>query len=215
MSASVMHELASLLQHFSMLALDLEPLAAAYARDPEVVESIRGARDASERILGLFKQLRAFVSGKRPKREKLRVREVIQSAVELCRGVARPRVLQVDLAGLGDTLVDGDAALLTQVLVNLIRNAVDATQRESSIAIDVSVAGDRVAIAVTDDGPGVPDEVRPRLFVPFATSKDPQAGSGLGLALSAMIVREHGGELTHEAPAAGGARFVARLPRVR
>jgi signal transduction histidine kinase len=215
MSASVMHELASLLQHFSMLALDLEPLALAHAQDPEIVESIRGAHDASERILGLFKQLRAFVSGKRPRREKLRVREVIQSAVELCRGFARPRVLRVDVGLAADALVDGDAALLTQVLVNLIRNAVDATQRESTIEIAVSLTGDRVAVAVTDDGPGVPEEARSRLFVPFATSKDPQAGSGLGLALSAMIVREHGGELCHEVPAEGGARFVVRLPRAR
>jgi signal transduction histidine kinase len=214
MSASVMHELASLLQHFSMLAHDLEPLALAYAKDPEIIESIRGAREASERILGLFKQLRAFVSGKRPRREALKVREVVQSAVELCSGVCRPRVVRVSLGGVGDTAVDGDLALLTQVLVNLVRNAVDATARDGTIEVAVALEADgRLAVSVTDDGAGVPDEVRPRLFVPFATTKDPQAGSGLGLALSAMIVREHGGELVHEAPAAGGARFVVRLPR--
>src|SRR5438105_872272 len=113
-----------------MLALDLEPLALAHAQDPDIIESIHGARDAAERILGLFKQLRAFVSGKRPKHERLLATAVIQSAAELCGGVVRPRVLRIELGDATLAQIDGDQALLTQVLVNLIRNAVDATTRE-------------------------------------------------------------------------------------
>ena len=213
MSASVMHELASLLQHFSMVAFDLEPLALAHAQEPEVIESIRGARDASERILSLFRQLRTFVAGKKPEAERLLVTTVIQHAVDLCRGFARPRVIRVDLGDAAGASVDGDLALLTQVLVNLFRNAVDATTREGNIDLALWFEDDFVCVAVTDDGPGVPEALRARLFVPFATSKEPSAGSGLGLALSAMIVREHRGELVYETAAGGGARFVVRLRR--
>jgi C4-dicarboxylate-specific signal transduction histidine kinase len=215
MSASVMHELASLLQHFSMLAHDLAPLARAHAQDPEVAESIRQAREASERILVLFRHLRSFVSGKRPSAERLAVMRVIQQAVLLCRGFANPRVVSVDLGDAADVEVSGDLALLTQVLVNLIRNAVDATTRAGRIAVSLYREGEQVCVAVSDDGPGVPEAVRARLFQPFATTKDVAAGSGLGLALSAMIVKQHGGELSHEAPPGGGARFVARLPWAR
>ncbi len=219
MSAAVMHELASLLQHFSMLSLDLEPLADLHADQPNIAESIRGARDASERILVLFRNLRMFISGKRHEIKRVTMASVIEQAFLLCASFARPRRLVLDVGGNGAgaaaAAVHGDLALLTQVLVNLIRNAVDATPATGSIEIALKVEGEQVVVSVTDDGRGVPESLRTRLFEPFATSKDAQAGSGLGLALSALIVNEHAGQLLHMAPPGGGARFVLRLPRAK
>jgi signal transduction histidine kinase len=67
-----------------------------------------------------------------------------------------------------------------------------------------------VAITVTDDGPGVPDELRARLFEPYATGRP--GGTGLGLPIAQRIAVEHGGDLTYASPPGGGARFTLTLP---
>ena len=112
-----------------------------------------------------------------------------------------------------------DANRLEQVLVNLFANALDAMLespvRQLSITMRTDDADDAfVDIVVADTGPGIPDAVRARLFEPFFTTKPPGAGLGLGLAISAGIVRELGGTLRADAPSpAGGASFTLRLRR--
>ncbi|MGD9689008.1 MAG: sensor histidine kinase [Phycisphaerales bacterium] len=94
---------------------------------------------------------------------------------------------------------DGDR--LVQVLVNLLRNAVDALANEPRPAIDVSASTSQregrswVSITVADNGPGIDPEILPRLFEPFASTKLDARGTGLGLAVSEGIIREHGGLL--------------------
>ncbi|MTV37064.1 sensor histidine kinase [Duganella radicis] len=107
-----------------------------------------------------------------------------------------------------------DSNRLEQVLVNLFNNALDAMADSETRHLTVSVerANGRALIAVTDSGPGIPEEIRAHLFEPFFTTKAQSKGLGLGLAISEQIVREFGGELRAEAPGAGGARFVIALP---
>jgi two-component system C4-dicarboxylate transport sensor histidine kinase DctB len=80
------------------------------------------------------------------------------------------------------------------------------------LAVDVERVDDRVLIAVTDSGPGIPDEIRTQLFEPFFTTKPQGKGLGLGLAISEQIVREFGGRLRADAAPGGGARFTIELP---
>jgi signal transduction histidine kinase len=107
-----------------------------------------------------------------------------------------------------------DAIQLQQVLINLLRNAIDATlqngtaQRE--IILRAASAADGVEISVHDHGPGVEPGARAALFNPFFTTK-PQ-GTGLGLAISRTIVTAHGGKLAHRDEAGGGACFYFTLP---
>ena len=107
-----------------------------------------------------------------------------------------------------------DSNRLQQVLVNLLNNALDAMADSETRQLTVSVerANGRALIAVTDSGPGIPEEIRAHLFEPFFTTKPQGKGLGLGLAISEQIIREFGGELRAEAPDAGGARFVIALP---
>ncbi len=121
--------------------------------------------------------------------------------------------LEADGAG-GGAVVRGDALLLEWALEALVKNALDALQgRGGTIRMAVAGEPDDVVVVVADDGPGVPRELRHRLFEAGATTK--QRGWGLGLALARRIVEEgHGGRLTLE-PAAAGARFAVRLPRER
>jgi signal transduction histidine kinase len=121
--------------------------------------------------------------------------------------------LKVESDG-GAAVVRGDALLLEWAVEALVRNSLDALKgREGTITLAVSGEPDSVVVVVADDGPGVPREVRHRLFQAGTTTK--ARGWGLGLALARRIVEEgHGGRLTLE-PARVGARFAVRLPRER
>ncbi|MBP6764752.1 MAG: sensor histidine kinase, partial [Rubrivivax sp.] len=108
-----------------------------------------------------------------------------------------------------------DPGLIEQVLVNLMVNALDAMagapQRRLRIHADADAG--LVRLAVSDSGPGITPQMLPRLFEPFATSKPPGAGLGLGLMISRRIVREFGGELSAtQNGSEGGATFVMTLP---
>ncbi len=102
---------------------------------------------------------------------------------------------------------------LQQVLVNLIHNAVDASPKGGLIRVAIESDGEDWVIAVEDQGPGVPDAERRKIFEPFYTTKPQGQGTGLGLSISHNIMREHGGSLRVSAASIGGARFEARVPR--
>ena len=103
----------------------------------------------------------------------------------------------------------GDANRLEQVLLNLLVNALDAMQgaRARHLHLIVSEGAGRVSIAVRDTGPGIAEDVLPRLFEPFVTTKEPGAGLGLGLAISSGIIGEFGGSLVAANRPEGGAEF--------
>ena len=102
-------------------------------------------------------------------------------------------------------IVEGDERRLTQLLRNLLGNA--RTHAVSRVTIELAPRGGDAVLSVADDGPGVENELVPRLFERFAKGSTSR-GSGLGLAISRWVARAHGGELTFE----GGSRFVARIP---
>jgi signal transduction histidine kinase len=110
----------------------------------------------------------------------------------------------------GLPVVRGDRQKLTQVVVNLVRNALHATRHDEAVRVTASARDGGVVIAVEDDGPGVAPEVRARLFEPFASTKG-DAGLGLGLYMARLITESHQGQLDLvDRPR--GARFEVVLP---
>ena len=108
-------------------------------------------------------------------------------------------------------LVMGDRMRIEQVLVNLLRNALDATKLERNPQVDIILAaGDTATLTVRDNGPGMED--KDQLFEPFYTTKQAGDGVGLGLAISSGIVNDLGGRLTARNGQAGGAVFEMQLP---
>jgi two-component system, OmpR family, sensor kinase len=118
--------------------------------------------------------------------------------------------LEVRIALEGAPHVRGDPGRLRQVLANLLANAAQAGAR--TVRIDGAAEGGLVKVRVQDDGPGIPPEVRARLFDPFTTGRE--GGTGLGLAVSRRIVERHGGTLALAGAngAGGGTTFELRLP---
>jgi signal transduction histidine kinase len=134
---------------------------------------------------------------------------VAQEAVDLALAAAERTDVQVRVTGAGEGR--GDAGALVRVVRNLVDNAV----RHASGSVDVLVAPGEVVVA--DDGPGVPEADRERVFERFVRLDDARArgdgGSGLGLAIAREIAREHGGEVLLGVAPGGGARALLRLPR--
>jgi signal transduction histidine kinase len=113
-----------------------------------------------------------------------------------------------------------DPGLMTQALVNLLVNAADAVEEAAAgragpgrIRIRTGHDGGWALVEVADDGPGIPAELRQRVFEPFFTTKAAGLGTGQGLPIARAIVEgRHGGRLTLETEAGGGATFTIRLP---
>ena len=122
--------------------------------------------------------------------------------------------LEVDTSGVGPGRVRGDETSLAQVVRNLVDNA--ARHAERILSVSVREDGDSVELMVEDDGPGVPEDQRERVFERFVRLDEARArdagGSGLGLAIVAEIVRAHDGTVSVTSSPLGGARFDVRLP---
>jgi len=101
---------------------------------------------------------------------------------------------------------------MTQVFLNLIQNAIEAIDRKGKIVLRSKKKANHVLIEVEDTGRGMPPEMRSRIFEPFFTTKEIGQGLGLGLAVSAMIVQNHGGEIRVESTVGKGSLFQVRLP---
>ena len=108
-------------------------------------------------------------------------------------------------------MVLGDRVRVEQVMINLLRNALDATKSVEDPQVDVLLAaGETAILTVRDNGQGIED--LDALFEPFYTTKQPGDGVGLGLAISSGIVNDLGGRMTARNAAQGGAVFEIRLP---
>ena len=113
-----------------------------------------------------------------------------------------------------DLSVMAEEAAIGSVIINLVRNAIDAMEDASTRKMLIRARSEhgRVLMHVTDTGPGIRADILPRLFEPFVTSKPAGAGLGLGLVISAQVVRASGGKLSAVNRPEGGACFTVDLP---
>jgi signal transduction histidine kinase len=114
--------------------------------------------------------------------------------------------------------IQGDARMLRQAFLNLIRNAVEAIpedQTDRRVTVNGSIENAQgkewATISIQDTGRGIPNSDLQKIFIPFFTTKS--EGHGVGLALAHRVISQHGGTLTAENAAAGGALFTIRLPK--
>ncbi len=138
--------------------------------------------------------------------------DVVEKTVELLRPELENRGLSVkEKLGRGVPQVPLDAAQLQQVLVNLIKNAMQAMTRGGTLTLQTGQGTEGVWVSVTDTGGGIPEEQINRIFEPFYTTK--KKGTGLGLMIVQRIVRAHGGRIELESNVGRGTSFRVWLPR--
>ncbi|MFN3479915.1 MAG: ATP-binding protein, partial [Thermodesulfovibrionales bacterium] len=105
-----------------------------------------------------------------------------------------------------------DVRQIEQAMLNIILNAIQAIKNDGEIRIKTFVENNSIKIEVSDNGPGIPEDIRPRIFDPFFTTKPVGEGTGLGLSISAGIISEHGGSIDVESTEGNGATFTITLP---
>jgi signal transduction histidine kinase len=175
-------------------------------------ESTRTVLEEADRLKKIVAEFSDFARMPKPELSRIDLNDIVRSALSLYHGAVK---LDITLA---DDLpaLDGDKGQLTQVLLNLVENARDAIGSREDGRIVVATrrgdANDRAMLVVEDNGPGVPAELKDKVFAPYFTTKHSKGGTGLGLAIVHRIVSDHGGRITITDAAAGGARFSIELP---
>jgi len=170
-----------------------------------------------DRISGIVRMLLNYAREREPIRTACDLRPIVEHALSLVETEAARRQVRLSLElGEQPLTAECDADQLQQVFINLAVNALDAMDPDGGIlrvVAEVTGLGDerRARITFADTGPGVPPQVRSRVFDPFFTTKEPGKGSGMGLAVSQSIMRDHGGDLSFE-PGPEGARFFITIP---
>jgi signal transduction histidine kinase len=165
----------------------------------------------SDRLNGLVTDFLRYARPRSPEMLPTPAHEVIDSVVKLARKQAEQSRVGIEIFAANDLpAVMMDAEQMKQVLLNLILNAIDAMPGGGRLTIDVDRSGDGLVIAIKDTGEGIDPAVRATLFSPFVTTK--ARGSGLGLAIAHRLVSQHGGRITADDAAGGGAVFQIWLP---
>jgi len=196
-------------------------LALRRPREPEEYKrAIEEALDSTNRLVGLAEDLLALARiGSTSTSQDIRnhkLSDIVAGAVRASSLRAEQR-RSIEVAVAPELAIHGRDADLTRMLRNLIDNAVaHAPQGTSVRVVAEKTDGDEVLVAVEDTGPGVPEELRDRIFEPFVRGASERAasGAGLGLAIAREIARANGGDLFLDA-APGRTRFVARLAAAR
>jgi two-component system NtrC family sensor kinase len=178
----------------------------------DLAKLLEGVRLGAERAAEIVRGLRAFARvGSAADIGLVDLRETIDLALTILRHELRDRVrVHKDFGSV--PRVRCDASRMSQVLVNLILNAIQAMQGEGDLYIRLSAADDVVRIAIRDTGSGISSQVKGKIFDPFFTTKPVGQGTGLGLSISYGIVEQHGGRIEVDSIHGQGATFTVVLP---
>lgn len=186
--------------------------------DPKTQTRADKIKKAAERCTRIVRNFLALARRKDPERKQVNINQMVESALELIAPQLKTDNVELKLE-LDPAIpeVSADTDQLTQILTNLVLNAKQALieqpePRLVTVRTMADAVGQKVMLKVADNGPGVPPHIRARIFEPFFTTKKEGKGTGIGLSLSLGLAEAHGGAISYEDSAGGGATFVLTLP---
>ncbi len=220
-ASAIAHELGTPLNVVSGRAA----MIATETEDPELVEHAMIIVEQSQRMTGIIRDLLDFSRRRGPQRADASIAEVMDQATTLLEPIAENRGVTIAVDDLGDMTARIDVNKTLQVLTNLMMNAVQAMPDGGTMRIgaetrhidapknDHAEPGDFIALAIADEGVGMPAETLEQVFKPFFTTKKEGRGTGLGLYVCQGIVREQAGWIEAESEVGVGSTFTVYLPR--
>jgi len=214
MSAGMVHELNQPLTALRTLS-DSAGLLLDHERFDEARINLQRITGMVDRLARLTSRLKAFAHKSDLPAHPVPLLRSIGDAQALLGAELKAHGIRIEVdVRPADLSVMADDATISSVLVNLMRNAIDAMQDAPSRVLRVTarVEGKRAILTVTDSGPGIRADILARLFEPFVSSKPAGSGLGLGLVISAQLVRAFGGTLRASNRDEGGASFIVDLP---
>lgn len=215
LAAGLAHEIRNPLH---ALRLNLHAISRAWSgktqlSNDDLASMIAESNREIDRVERLLQELLGFAKPEAARNETLSVGNVTQATVNFLREEMRRKDVAVETSmPASPVYVRMDQGRLRQVLINLLGNALDAVQQGGRIQVSVGRRGGRAEVVVSDDGPGVEEENREKIFEPFFSTKG--NGSGFGLALVRKFVEDAGGHVACESNEPHGARFRIQLPLV-
>jgi two-component system C4-dicarboxylate transport sensor histidine kinase DctB len=211
MSAAVSHELNQPLAAMKTYLAGAR-LLLIRNRPDEALSSFQRIDDLIERMGAITKQLKSYARRSGDTLEPVNMGDALASALAMMEPQLRLRKVKIDRTLPSEpVMIIGDRVRVEQVMINLLRNAMDATENVEDATIDILLAaGETAILKVRDNGTGIVDFEN--IFEPFYTTKLPGDGVGLGLAISSGIVNDLGGRLTARNASGGGAVFEMQLP---
>lgn len=211
MSAAVSHELNQPLAAMKTYLAGAQ-LLLQRKRPEEALSSFQRIDDLIERMGAITRQLKSYARKGGEALEPVDFKICLSSALSMMEPTLRTRAVKISRSvPKVPVMVQADRVRLEQVIINLLRNALDATKEVAMPQVDITLsAGETATLAVRDNGHGITD--LDNLFEPFYTTKKPGEGVGLGLAISSGIVKDFGGRLTARNGSGGGAVFEVQLP---
>jgi two-component system NtrC family sensor kinase len=209
LASGVVHDLRNLMVSLGYV----EGVLAQRKIAPDVLESVQVGLQGVGNLVQTLEAMHAFARGGGLSLDLAKIpgAAAVLDAVAISRMDLNFRMHKVAV-NVADDLpsVHGDRQKLTQVLVNLIRNALQATPQWKHVSIGAARSGDRIIYSVEDEGPGVPADLKENLFKPFVSTKG-ENGLGMGLYMAKLIIDSHQGEIAVLDRPQGGARFEVKL----
>jgi signal transduction histidine kinase len=207
MAAHIAHEVRNGLVPVTVYLSMLRRRCVEDAESTRIVGKIESAFTAVDSIVS---DLLQFTAQHPPKREWTSIRRFCEDLFEPLRANAAAQGVSIEVDASESLLFYVDPSMLRRALLNLTLNALDAMPRGGRITVAAQQTTTGGCLKVADTGPGIPDELLPRLFEPFYTTKS--SGTGLGLAIVQRICEAHGGDVAVDNVPDGGACFSLRLP---
>ncbi len=182
-------------------------------KNSEVVEDLKAIKKQINRISYISNSLLRFAQKTSFKVEKININEILDRSIDLIRAKLKDKRLKI-VKNYNNFLppIWGESVQLIQVFINILLNAIDASPEGGVIYINNELKGRYVIINIKDEGPGIPSEILDRIFEPFFTTKSGRGGTGLGLAVSYALIKNHKGEINVETIPDGGTTFRIKLP---
>ena len=179
----------------------------------EARQDLKVVRAQAERVASTVRNLLTFARPSPLSMQRLDLAELVDEAVKLEAPRCRTAAVEIKRSSVRIPTIQADPARLQQVLVNLMNNAIDAMPQGGRLGISITNGGGgQVAVNISDTGTGITEENQARIFDPFFTTKPAGKGTGLGLAVSYGIIRDHGGEIRVSSIPDKGSTFSIMLP---
>ena len=215
LAAGVAHEIGNPVTGIACLAQNLE-----FETDPQdISETAHQILSQTDRVSRIVQSLVSFShtgSHDGNINEPINLYECAQEAINLLKLQKEKGEIHFVNELPENLILRGDSQRLIQVFVNLLSNARDASPEGTKVEVAGHQTGKFATVSITDEGPGIPEEIQERVFEPFFTTKEPGEGTGLGLAMVYSIVDDHDGSLEIVTPvdveSQTGTRFVIKLP---
>jgi two-component system NtrC family sensor kinase len=181
----------------------------------EFKTSIRKIEEHVERARKVVHNMLGYARRMEPRLEDVDVNDTVKQTIGLLDNYARNNNIDIQMELNPDLpIIAGDQAQLQQVFLNLISNAIDAIGKNGWIRVKSIRSGGEILVSVTDNGPGIPEEMQRKVFDPFFTTKSSGKGTGLGLWISYSIMEKMGGKISLNSKVGEGTTFVVQIPIV-